>query len=159
MANGKQQRPSFFAEIRMKRNDPNYFNRTSVVELQKNVKRIIMDIKYGNILETDYVYFTSNNLLDACITYCYDNMIKAYLHKMAMMFYSNFYNKPGYSQYTLPESTEVMVNFGNLLMLDNQLYIVYDAFYRGFSDIRNGANIAQVILQLSNLNFDPRILN
>ena len=75
MAGGRQ---SYFAEKRGHNNDPNFFNRISLDEIRKNVKRIIKDIRYDIIQEQDYIYFYNNQIIQACISeaqYNYDTCV------------------------------------------------------------------------------------
>ena len=61
-------RNSFFAEKRAQNNNPNFFNFMPIQEIQKNVKRIIRDVKYDNIVDTDYNYFANRAIIDACVS-------------------------------------------------------------------------------------------
>lgn len=82
-------RLSYFAERRGQNTDPNFFNRTSIDELRKNVKRIIKDIKFDMILEQDYVYFRNPQILQACITEAQDNYATCLVICNSLNFYIN----------------------------------------------------------------------
>lgn len=60
-------RQSFFEEQRRKFNDPNFFNRIDLNELEKNVKRIILDVSNTLITEQDFIYFKNDKIISACI--------------------------------------------------------------------------------------------
>ena len=67
-----KQRMSYFGEIRQRYNDPSYFNNVSnrpdiIEDIRKNVKRIIKDAANGNIIEQDFMYFQSVNLVTICM--------------------------------------------------------------------------------------------
>ena len=68
---------SYFAEKRQMNNDPHFFDRLPPDELKRNVKRIIKDIKFDNINDNDYVYFTNNNIVKLCMQEAYQQYIDA----------------------------------------------------------------------------------
>lgn len=158
--NNRGGRPSYITEIRNRYNDPNYFNRTPISELQKQTNRIISDIRYGKITEEDLIYFSSRNLLDALINECYVRKLTAEIHAKSMRFYCAFYNKPGYNVYASPMGPSEIVEMGNVLTKDEQLYNIYTTFYNAFTSIKlYNADVKNTLTALQNFNFDPRIFN
>ena len=85
----KKQRLSYFAETRQTQVNPNYFSTADPNTLQRNVKRILKDIANGNIIPEDYVYFKNDNLLTACISESYKEMMRNWVLSRALTFYKN----------------------------------------------------------------------
>lgn len=82
-------RLSYFAEKRGQNNDPNFFNRISIDELRKNVKRIIKDIRFDMIQEQDYIYFHNPQILQACIVEAQENYMSCLIICNSLNFYIN----------------------------------------------------------------------
>lgn len=82
-------RQSYFAEKRGQNNDPNFFNRISIDEIRKNVRRIIRDIKNDLIQDQDWVYFHNANIRQACIEEAYENYTSAMIICNALNYYIN----------------------------------------------------------------------
>ena len=82
-------RQSYFAEKRGQNNDPNFFNRVSLDEIRKNVKRIIKDIRFDMIQEQDYNYFNNPQILQACISEAQENYITCSVISNSLNFYIN----------------------------------------------------------------------
>lgn len=80
---------SYFAEVRIKNNNQNYFNTAPINDIEKSVKRIIRDIIFDNITENDYQYFLNQRLLQVCIKVADTNYRKADIEARALMFYIN----------------------------------------------------------------------
>ena len=94
-------RQSFFAEMRSGKNDPNFFKSMKMSELRKNVKRIIIDIKYDNISMIDYSYFQNETIIDACMQECMHqsdkvratlNALNSYYNDLKNRRYVPYYN-------------------------------------------------------------------
>lgn len=64
---GRRQQLSYFAEEKKRSNDPNFFRKVSDEDLRRQVKRIIKDIRFDKIEEQDYVYFSNEKILSACL--------------------------------------------------------------------------------------------
>ena len=78
-------RQSYFEE--QKRSNANFQNRLTVSDIRKNVKRILRDIKYGNILDADYQYFMNEKILTACIEECYEQANNTFVISNALYSY------------------------------------------------------------------------
>lgn len=63
----KGKRKSFFAEQRDANVNPNFINTMDFMFLRNSVKRIIRDASEGLISQEDLVYFTSENVMNACL--------------------------------------------------------------------------------------------
>jgi hypothetical protein len=75
---------SYFAEKRQMNNDPHFFDRLPPDELKRNVKRIVKDIKFDNIIDNDYIYFTNANIITACKAESYQQYIDALVLSTAL---------------------------------------------------------------------------
>jgi hypothetical protein len=82
-------RQSYFAEKRGQNNDPNFFSRIPLDEIRKNVRRIIKDIRYDLIIEQDYNYFHSQQILQACIAEAQENYTSSVVVCNSLNFYIN----------------------------------------------------------------------
>lgn len=58
---------SWFAEITKSSHDPQFFNRREV-NIERNVKRIITDIKDNLITDDDYIFFGNENVIKSCMS-------------------------------------------------------------------------------------------
>ena len=74
MAIAKQNRKkSFFAEQREGNTNPNFINNLDYTFLRNSVKRILKDVSDNLIIPEDYIYFKSNNVINACLQEAYEN--------------------------------------------------------------------------------------
>ena len=62
---------SWFAEERKRNNNPNFYDKMDARDLERNVKRIVRDMRNGNIDEQDYIYFSNLRIISACINVSY----------------------------------------------------------------------------------------
>lgn len=87
MIPNQKRRKSFFAEQRDSTANPNFINTMEFGFLKSNVKRIIRDAAEGNIAPDDYVYFASDNLLNACIQESYEQYTTNRTLRLALYYY------------------------------------------------------------------------
>ena len=73
MAYRNNKKKSFFAEQRESNTNPNFINNMDQIFIRNNVRRIIKDVSDDIILDADYVYFKSDNVINACIQESYEN--------------------------------------------------------------------------------------
>ena len=64
---------SYFAEQREANSNPNFFNNVDPSVLRNNVRRIIRDVADDLIIDTDYIYFKNERVINACIQESYEN--------------------------------------------------------------------------------------
>lgn len=89
MAMNKGRKKSFFAEQRDSNVNPNFINTLDFMFLRNSVKRIIRDASEGLISQEDMVYFSSENLLNACLQESYEQYLANRTLKLALTFYRN----------------------------------------------------------------------
>lgn len=82
-------RMSYFAEERMRNNNPNFFNTMKMQDLENKVPRIVKDIKNDLIEDIDLIYFRNNNVLSALLNVSYRNWSMNETIKNGMMHYMN----------------------------------------------------------------------
>ena len=104
--NNRGGRPSYFAEMRQSKADPNFFNREDPNRIRQNVKRIIRDIANGNILDEDYIYFMNNNLMNACIIETQEQLAANNAIAMALLYYKNNILPRGLQPYWVDQTRE-----------------------------------------------------
>lgn len=83
----KNRRKSFFAEQRDSNANPNFIANMDFMFLRSNVKRIIRDAAEGNIQPEDYVYFNSENLLNACMQESFEQYSINKTLRLALTYY------------------------------------------------------------------------
>ena len=89
MAINNKRRKSFFTEQRESNLNPNFINTMDFLFLRNNVKRIIRDAAEGLIIQEDLVYFSSENVLNACLQESYEQWLANRTLKMALTYYRN----------------------------------------------------------------------
>ena len=60
-------------------------------DLERNVKRIVRDMRNGNIDEQDYIYFSNVRIISACINVSYREMRNANVTVLALQNYNSSY--------------------------------------------------------------------
>ena len=119
MANNKQ-RLSFFAEMR-RNNNPRFYNTMSTDDLRRSVKRIVIDLKYNNIAEEDYVYFDNNTLFNICI----DESERQYKNASVLLNAMNYYINCGLRAGYVPNPTiEYVEEYRNAVNEQKRLSIL-----------------------------------
>ena len=147
MAYTKKKR-SFFQEQRESNSNPNFFNNMDVMVLRNNVRRIIRDVADNNILDTDYVYFTNQRVLSACLQESYESFQTCQVIRHALISYRTI---------ILPRnmvSPDVDVNLDYVLTANELTKIsakenIWATAYKIFTDINNGADPKTVLIYLT----------
>lgn len=147
---------SFFAERRSTNNNPNFFNHMSVEEIQKSVKRIIKDIKFDNIQETDYHYFINNKVLTACITESYSQYKTAAVTLNALNYYIDKELKMGFNN--IPGISDTLACASNEQMKQNLKYHIWGQIYNLFLSIQQGAEVISTLKNIQLMDFNVNIL-
>ena len=148
-----KQRLSYFEEKRMQYSDPNFFNRDqNIIDLKQQMKRIIQDIKFNNIKQEDYVYFTNNKILLACIDACWQNYLSALAEYNAI----NYYISNDIYSVSTPQiaskmdeasrASAVAIRLSNKMLVWQHCYVVFRDIYNGWA----GLEILQSIQNFDN---------
>jgi hypothetical protein len=147
-------RQSFFAEKRSANNNPNFFNNMSVDEIRKSVKRIIRDIKFDNIAEQDYLYFTNEKVLSACLTESYVQYQTASVLVNALNYYIQDGLISGFVPYRTTDINQERALATNEQTKQNDRCYNWLQLYQMFNAIYNGADVISTLknIQLMNLN-------
>ena len=87
MAYRNSKKKSFFAEQRESNTNPNFINNMDSNFIRNNVRRIIRDVADDLILDADYVYFKSDNIINACIQESYENTQINQMYRHALIAY------------------------------------------------------------------------
>lgn len=125
---------SYFTEERMRNNNPNFYVNMREQDLRRQVKRIIKDIKFGNITEPDLLYFTQDNIISACINECYENVSINNTMRNALIYYYN--NSLGMNSGMDNETLyNERVNVSNILTAINNKCNVWSMAFYTFNDI------------------------
>lgn len=138
---------SYFAEERLRNNNPNFFMQRREDELRKQVKRIIRDIKNNTIEQQDLNYFKNDRIISACIEESYKNFIESFTMINALTHYINTVLTTNIPTLGLNVPQE-RVNASNLITAYNNKLIVYRIAYYAFLDIGRGGDI---MMALSNI--------
>lgn len=149
-----KQRNSYFSEMRGQRNDPNFFERISIDELRKSVKRIVKDVKYDNIAQADYMYFRNPNILSACKTESYEQWIAASVLVNALNYYINVGLKSGFAMFSTTDVNAEMVRAMNEQLKQNSRCYIWMTIYNIFNAIYNGVEPAVALKEIQNMKFN-----
>lgn len=151
-------RNSFFAEKRLGNNNPNFFNNMTVEEIRKNVKRIIRDIKYDNILEQDYIYFRNDKVISACLLESRYQFIRASVCANALGFYINDCLQYGITPYKTTNINVERLNAVNEQKIQNnkafmwhEINAIFEVAAQPNSDLSILKNIATLNMNLNEL--------
>lgn len=136
-------RQSYFAEKREQNNDPNFFSRTPLDEIRRNVKRIVRDVKNGIIQPQDYTYFTNRQIQQACIEEAYYQLVTARTISNALNFYFSEGLNRGYKPFPSTNTIEERINVSNAQIAQNAKAKNWETIYVIFLNISNGADIMQ----------------
>lgn len=143
---------SFFAEQRSGHNDPNFFSRMSIDEIRKSVKRIVRDIKFGNIVDQDFIYFTNPAVIGACVSESYVQFETAHTITNALNYYivelrrgNAPYGENFNDQFRSASAEQVKQNYKACIWL----YI-----YNRFLDIQNGADPKSTLESIRIMDFN-----
>lgn len=153
MANNNNNKRSFFSEKR-RSNDPNFFNRMDPTELKKYVKRIILDIKFDNIEDNDYSYFTNSKLLSVCIQESYQQFINNTILLQALNIYIDGINKGMIIPYNI-NITEARIISSNQQTAINKKVQNWNQIYNIFRLVESGSEIITTLKQIQNMSFNP----
>ena len=132
---------SYFEEKRLQYSDPNFYNKDQgIIDLKQQMRRILQDIKYDNIKQEDYVYFTNNKILLACIDACWQNYLSALSEYNAI----NYYIINGIYSVSVPQIATKMDEASRAsniaIKLSNKVF-VWQHCYKIFISIYNGAGL------------------
>ena len=142
------QRQSYFAEKR--ESNPAYFNRVTLDEIRKNVRRIIRDVKNGNITDQDMVYFTNSQVIQACLSEAWDSYIKASVTANAFNFYIHEGINKGVRLFPSIDLNQERMHAAAEQSVNNSRANIWLQLFNMFTDIRNGVP-AQAALQYVSL--------
>jgi hypothetical protein len=150
-------KPSYFGEKRSINNDPAFFNRIPPDEIRRNVKRIVRDIKYDNIVPNDYVYFTNNTIVQICKAEAYQQYVDALIVCDALYRYIMTELIVGK---TIPNVDLLVARnaASNQQVLANAKAQNWLRIYQCFSMIENTTDvntIMSILKQIQNINFRP----
>ena len=151
MAKNKKPK-SYFEQMRIQNNDPAFYNGMRQEEIERQVKRICKDIRNGNILEQDYVYFKNDRIISACLRVSYTESRKYNIIAEALGYYNNtqlmqIMTMSNYSPDAL-EKRGFCTNAYNEASIKasiwNECYLMFDAIFRG-NDVESMLNQLQTI--------------
>ena len=150
-----KQRMSYFGEIRQRYNDPSYFNNVSnrpdiIEDIRKNVKRIIKDAANGNIIEQDFMYFQSVNLVTICMDVCNENISLINTQVHALQYYINNVLMHNYQPLYVSRQPEHS-NAARLFDDCTAKLGIWMASYNAFNGIMRGGNPIQELSTLIQL--------
>ena len=149
-------RQSFFAEMRSGKNDPNFFKNMKMSELRKNVRRIIIDIKYDNISMIDYSYFQNETIIDACMQECMHQSDEVRATLNALNSYYNDLKNRRYVPYYNFDLFKEMTDVSEKIREFTDKYYLWYNLYTAFYCIRYcNAEIHSVMGAIRLMNFDP----
>lgn len=139
---------SFFAEQRESNANPNFFNNMDPVLIRNNVRRIIRDISDDLILPEDYIYFTNDKVINACIQEAYESFQSCQTLRHALTAYRTI---------ILPNNMvtpDVDINLDYILTANELAKIsskenIWATAYKIFSDISNGADARSTLVYLA----------
>lgn len=150
---------SYFAEMRSTNNNPNFFKNMKIEDLRRSVKRIIKDIKYDNIVETDYSYFLNENIMEACLQESLAQWKSANTLTNALNFYVNDYLRVGYMPYKNFDMTQEMAIAASEQNKQNEKASMWSIIYYIFKAIRyDGAEIRTELAKIRTMQFNPNDL-
>jgi len=146
----KPKKRSFFAEQRELNTNPNFINTMDIFYIRQNAKRIIKDIADNLILPEDYVYFTSQNLINALIQEAYEQYLTNKCLRNALQAYRNIVLPqrlvtPDVDIIT--ENTTAGIELAKACNREN----VWLTCYTIFNNIANGADPVQSLLNIMRL--------
>lgn len=148
MANNRK---SYFEEKRGQYSDPNFFNRPQAIDdINKNVKRIIKDIKYGLINDSDYIYFTNPNVISACVQIAFTNWVEAATITNALNYYINVGLANGYNPIGGDKIVETN-NAGIAQIKYNSMAETWRVIYQMFVAVQNGADPKFCLSAITNM--------
>ena len=147
-------RLSYFAEKRGQNNDPNFFNRTSLDEIRKNVRRIIKDISFGLIQEQDYIYFRNSQILQACICEAQESYYTCNINANALNFYINECLNRGIKAFPSDNIMNDRILASREQSLQNMRAKYWYDIWQMFTAISYGADIVTTLKPITMI--DPR---
>ena len=145
MARGN--RPSYFAEIRQSKTDPNYFNREDPDRIRQNVKRILKDVVNDNILDEDYIYFTNSNVLNACLIEAQEQFAINTVTSNALYYYKNSIMTKNLQPFWVNNPQETMIA-ANEHTKSTQRCNAWACAQDAFMQIQYGADPKMALMQL-----------
>lgn len=143
---------SWFAEERRRNNNPNFYDKMDTRDLERNVKRIVRDMRNGNIDEQDYIYFANTRIISACINVSYKEMRNANIEMAALQNYNSTYlYNMGMS---FPNNDTIMEDrqiAANLININANKAGIWGQCYIIFTCIRDGGDVGRLIHCLDNI--------
>ena len=126
-------RTSYFEEKRSKYTDPQFFNKINAIDdIIKNLKRIVTDIYFDLIPDTDYVYFTNNNIIQNCIKESYIRYKENLVCVNSLNYYINGYLINGIIPFGTDLESEKAMATKMQVTFNKRAYTwkcIYDLFY------------------------------
>ena len=143
-------RKSFFAEQRESNTNPNFINNLDFIFLRQNVRRIIKDISDGAIIPEDYVYFSSNNVINAVLQESYEQYQSNKTLRLALQSYISIVLPMRYVTPNVDINTEY-TTAGNELSKATERENVWMVINNIFNAIANGSNPNDVLINISRI--------
>lgn len=138
------QRKSFFEEKRLY--DPSFTkSKDCMDQVRQNTKRIVKDIYFGLINDTDYNYFTNDRIISTLVSVAWENhkdnliivgAINDYISKLA-------FNQSPYN----PNILEERMRATNIQTRANRQAYVWGMIYQHFDYVAKGIDTPQNILK------------
>lgn len=145
--NKNSKRKSFFAEQREQNMNPNFINNIDFILLRQNVKRILKDISDNLILPDDYIYFKSDNVINACLQESYEQYQANKCLRNALTLYRNI----GLPQRLVTpdvdlttEYTTAGIELSKACDRENVWWVAYNCF----TNISNGVDPATALVNI-----------
>ena len=150
MANfGKNnRRRSFFAEQRESNTNPNFINTMDPGFIKTNVKRILRDVSDDLILPADYIYFTNNNVINACIQESYENYQSNQTLRHALTAYRTIILPNGMVTPDVDINMDYVLTANELAKVSEREN-VWATAYKIFTDISNGADPRSTLIYIT----------
>ena len=148
---GNNKRKSFFAEQRESNTNPNFINNMDPAIIRQNVKRILRDISDDIIIPEDYIYFTSNNVINACIQEAFENYQTNQTLRHALIAYRTIILPQGMVTPDVDINLDYVLTAAELTKVSEREN-AWAMAYKIFSDIRNGADPRSTLIYITRIN-------
>ena len=148
-------RVSYFAEMRTVKHNPSFYLNIKQEELDKNVKRIIRDIKYDNIEEQDYKYFQCESILNSCIRVAMQQNGLALATHRALTDYREKLNSSRTCFNNDAINTEMTYVDKKVMEYENKSSVWHTIYWCFYSIKYCNAGIHTTLYNIKTLNFDP----
>lgn len=151
--NNQRRNKSYFEQQRIQFNDPNFYKRLTDDELRRQVKRIIRDIRNGNITQQDMIYFQNDRIISACICESYEQSRKANIIAEALKYYNMALSTNSIAINNSEINARSAYCANTLNEFSNKATVWYEC-WKMFDSISKGCDIAYALTHISNLNLE-----